>query len=659
MWVLHQLTGGHGAYNIPGVYMLEGRLDVARLSSALQQVVSRHEILRTVFIEHEDGDVRQFVLATGHVVLEQYAVNEEALSARLQSDFNTVFDLSAGPLLRVCLYRLDEDRYVLSYVMHHIISDGWSVGILLRDLLRFYEGVSLPALPIQYKDYSAWQENRYSAGDQSYWKALFSGELPVFDLSPDRVRPVVKSYRGGVVRSRWSRELSHHFGELLRAEQSTLFMGLLSVVQVLLYRYSGQSDLIIGSPVAGRSHPDLEDQLGLYVNTIALRSQVNGEGSYRSHLSAVRGITLSAYDHQLYPFDKLVSDLGLSRDMSRHALFDVMVVLQQGSSVAGAPGGLEVSRYSVVQPDSSKFDLLFNFTESEGCISLGLEYNSDIFDRWRMDRLLAHVERIVAGVSAHPEQPLCELDYLGEDERKRLLYSYNDTTASYQSDATLVSLFAAQVSQRPDAVAVVYEGRSWSYRELDEASDRLGFYLRTEYGVGRNDVVGVCLDRSERLIISLLGVLKAGGAYMPVDPFTPAERIAYQVADSGCKHLLDASAYEVFIAFRGDSSGDKLPLINECNDLAYVIYTSGSTGTPKGCMLEHSGVINRIDWMWSAYDYSINDIILQKTTFTFDVSVWEIFMPLCWGARMVLCRREDVGSPEELSKLIAAEQVSN
>ncbi len=675
LWILSHFEGSHTAYNIPSVHLLEGNLDRQRLGYAFEQMLLRHEILRTVFREAADGEVRQIIQTETPGFYVRYEDMRSAADAPpqietlIRSEAVYSFDLSTGPLLRALLLQVRDDQWLLIYTMHHIISDGWSTAILIRELLFFYNlsdsgtEAALPPLRIQYKDYAYWQREQLSNNNKDaerYWQNRFSGELPVLPALGDKVRPAVKTYNGKRLLRQLSAEGVGRLQQIIEQEGCTLFMGLLAAVNMLLYRYTGQEDIIIGSPIANRLHPDLEDQIGFYINTLVLRTLFSGANSYRELLRIVKSVTMEAYHYQSYPFDELVDILDLQRDLSRSPLFDVMVVLQNTESVPSAiSSDLTVKDYEYTNHVVSKFDVMFTFSErTNNRLQLEVEYNSDIFSEASAVRLADHFEQLLLGIAEMPDGRLCEIGYLSADERRQLLEDFNDTEAAYQSSQTLIDLFEHQAAERAEQVAVVFGQTHFSYRFINEASNQLGHYLRLRYGIKKDDLVGISLQRSEWLIIAVLGVLKSGAAYVPIDPDYPASRIEYITENSGCKLILDQTQLDLFKESAGQYPLSNPEKINQPSDLAYVIYTSGSTGSPKGVMIEHTSVINRIEWMWKYYQFTDQDIILQKTTFTFDVSVWEIFMPLCFGARMVVCSKEDVLSPENILRLIESHYIT-
>ena len=646
LWVLSQFEEGSKAYHMPGVFELRGDLDKQKMEESFVDLIFRHESLRTVFKEDEElGEVRQWIKEAGDLsfTLKYFETDEEEKIAELLED-NTAeaFDLSEGPLLRGILIKRREGEYLFGMTMHHIVSDGWSMGILVRDLLKIYAGkqnetaVDLPELRIQYKDYAVWQEGEISKSDvhKAYWLKQFEGELPVFELPGYQSRPAVKTYNGAVVSGSISKTISSKLKKYSQEKGGTLFMGLLAGVNGILHRYSSQEDIIIGSPIAGREHVDLEDQIGFYVNTLAMRTRFKGTNSFSDLFKKVKEVSLGAYEHQVYPFDALVEDLELKRDMSRSALFDVMIVLQNKEQSRIELEGIEIRAYAQKQT-VSKFDLTFNFTELvDGEIHLSIEYNTDLYEEWFISQMSAHVVSFIETVIENPIESISTINYLSALEKKKLLEDFNDTAVDYPRDKTLVDLFEEQVERTPDNVAVVYEGTELTYRELNDCSNQLGNYLRSRYSIQPDDLLGIKLERSEWMIITILGVLKSGGAYVPIDPDFPQDRIDYMLEDSNCKVLIDERELEEFRKETGnESDGEKgekkyskenLGKITAPNNLAYVIYTSGSTGKPKGVKVFHCSIVNLIQH----YSLEKNHRSSMTCNYVFDVSVLEMFSSL-------------------------------
>ncbi|WP_217607379.1 condensation domain-containing protein, partial [Chitinophaga sp. GbtcB8] len=649
LWVLSQFEEGNLAYNMPGTYVFEGNLDTTALAAAFNDLIARHEILRTVFKEDEQGEVKQYIQATSnfrveHLDLRQEHVQEEKLPLLIQQVSATPFDLRTGSLLRAVLYQVTDNKWVFAFSMHHIISDGWSMEVLIKELLHLYHAKvnntssTLPDLRIQYKDYAAWQQSQLSVAaletHKHWWLQQFEGELPLLDLPGDHSRPAVKTYNGAAVNMMLSKTLTQGLQTLVNEQGSTLFMGLLAAVNTLLYRYTGQEDIIIGTPVAGRLHSDLEDQIGLYVNTLALRSQFSGTDSYSSLLQKVKQTTLGAYEHQAYPFDELVDTLQLRRDMSRSALFDVMVVLQNTGRLLsdGTPvGEALVSSYGDVQAPFTKFDLTFNFIEKGEGLHCIVEYNRDLYNQDTVKRFIHHLEQLLVAIIAHPDVPVNRLNYLGVAAQLQLLEAFNATEVVYEHTGTILQKFEEQATKTPDHTAILFGETVLSYAALNEQANRLGDYLRIQYNIQANDRIGIQLDRSEQTIIAILAVLKSGGAYVPIDTEYPQERIDYIIADSQCKVVVDETELVKFKQIADQYSAENVNTTSQPDDLAYIIYTSGSTGKPKGVMITHSNATAFINWSQQEFNAAAFDVVFATTSICFDLSVFEIFYPLSVG----------------------------
>ena len=653
LWVLSQFGEANVAYNMPGVYVFEGVLDRDALDHAFASLIERHESLRTVFGEDEDGDVRQFIKTPEEVA---FSVTYRDLRLRPAAEVHRVvreeslrpFDLSAGPLIRAGVIQVEDDKWVFTWTLHHIISDGWSMDIFIHELLLFYKtgisGEANPLLPlrIQYKDYSAWQLDQLKSEamqvHKDYWLNRFQGELPLFDLTADKVRPSVQTYNGGRVHRVISPELTRGLETLSQQEGGTLFMGLLAAVNTLLFKYTGQTDIIMGSPIAGRQHADLEGQIGFYVNTLLLRTQFSGNDSFRDLLKNIRQVTLAAYEHQAYPFDELVEALSVQRDMSRNALFDVMLVYQNvginDTREEDAPEGLNVSRYEEAETLTSKFDLLFSFIKIGGELNISIDYNSDIYYPSTIERLADHFGQLLENVMRHSDQPIRQVPVLNDAETYQLLSTFNDTACPFPEDSTIVDLFEEQVRRTPGHIAVSSEEKGLTYRELDELSNRLGRYLKARYAASPDEIIGIQLERSDRFIVSVLGVLKSGAAYLPIDPDYPAERIEFLQQDSHCLVTIDSSLYDAFLSSKEKYLPVPLAERAEPHHLVYLIYTSGSTGTPKGIMMPHRSMVNLMNFHLHQFPGDEVRSVLLFASISFDASFHEIFSTLLRGATL-------------------------
>jgi amino acid adenylation domain-containing protein len=668
LWITCRPGPASVAYNVTLAFAIEGQLDGPAFADAFRALIDRHESLRTVFREEADGEVYQVIMAPEAV---GFAIDFRDLRATadarhaVEKDFATPFDLANGPLLRAGLYQVANDRWVFSFVVHHIVSDGWSLRILIRELLHLYaaratgQPAALPPLLLQYKDYAAWQRGHLQTpateAHRAYWLRQFEGELPVLDLAGERARPASQTYAGRTVSQVVAPSVVQGLRALCQEHGSTLFMGLLAGVYALLYRYTGQSDVVVGSPVAGREHADLAGQIGFYVNTLPLRARFSGAQDYIGLLDEVRRLTLEAYQHQSFPFDELVAALPRPRDTSRAPLFDVWVVLHNESEITHAQEqqrlpDLRVAPYPGVEHQASRRDLSFSFAETAQELTLTLTYNCDIYSADLMAQLARHYEQLLDAAISEPARSLQQLDYLGVAETRELLGDLHLASPTLASAGrTIPDWFEEQARQTPDRVAVVAGAAALTYQELDEQANRLAHHLREQHGVGTGERVGIQLERNEQLIISILAVLKSGAAYVPLDPEYPQERRDYLLRDSQCRLLLDAAEL-ARLAPAPSLHGLSRPMGSLLSQHpAYVIYTSGSTGQPKGVVVSHGALT----------DYCVG--ILERTNLgdcqTFglvstpaaDLGHTVLFPALLTGGTLHVFAARDVMSPERMA----------
>jgi amino acid adenylation domain-containing protein len=679
LWFLEQFAPGSSVYHIPAAVRLEGRLDTSALELALRALAQRHESLRTSFRAATGGEPAQVVAEQPDFQLLRTdlrawpASDREPEARRLAGDeTQRPFDLARGPLWRALLLRLGDEEHVLLLTMHHIISDGWSMGVLVRELAALYASCAagapapLPELPMQYADYAVWQREFLRGAELerqlAYWRKQLAGAPPVLDLPTDRPRPPAQSFRGRTQTFALSHELSAALQALSRREGVTLFMTLLAAFQTLLARYSGQEDLVVGTPIAGRQRLETEGLIGLFVNTLVLRARLSGAQSFRALLQQVREVTLGAYAHQDVPFERLVEELQPERQLNRAPLFQVLFVLQNMPAPSLELPGLRLSA-TPADGATAKFDLTLAMQEMGGRLVGALNYATDLFDDATAARLGTHFENLLRAVVAAPDQTLAALPLLAAGERQQLLGEWNDTRRDYALDGCVHELFEAQAARTPDADALVYEDERLTYAELDARANQLAHHLMS-LGVGPEARVGVLLERSPEMVVALLGVLKAGGAYVPLDPEYPRERLVYMAEDAGLAVLLTQARLATELPPGATqvvcldlewaaiaTQPTQAPGVSvSADNLAYVIYTSGSTGRPKGAMLQHRGVCNRLLWMQDEYHLTAADRVLQKTPFSFDVSVWEFFWPLMTGAQLVLARP---GGHQDAAYLVA------
>jgi len=653
LWILSQLEGGSLAYNMPAAVKLTGVVDETKFEESFKRLIARHEILRTSFKTDQSGDVRQYIVPTEQVnftIAEQdYSAREnqgEAIADYLQAINNEPFDLEQAPLVRASLIKLKEEEHVFFLSLHHIIGDGWSIEVLISEVVKTYNAltqgteIALPELSLQYKDYAVWlndeiQQEQYQASEH-YWLEQFAGELPVLDLPSFKTRPLIQTYNGDSLTHRFSRVFLDKLKRFSKEQDLTLFMSLMAGINALLHKYTGQDDIIIGTPIAGREHPDLEHQIGLYLNTLAIRTQLKKETSFADLAASQKETLLGAYEYQSYPFDVLVGKLNLKRDTSRTALFDILVVLQNQGQLNNLNNeelaNFQVSDYEFSRK-TSQFDVSFTFAETEG-LDLTIEYNTDIYDAYLIERMFTHFENLVTGALEQPEMPIHEIDYLTKEEEQELLVGFNDTAVSYPKDKTIIDLFEDQVAGTPNNIAVVFDETQLTYQELNEKANQLAFYLRDRYAVEADDLIGIKLDRSEKMLIVILGILKSGAAYVPIDVNYPQERIAYIEKDSNSKIVIDEEALGVFTEVQQEYSKANPEKINKPHDLAYVIYTSGTTGNPKGVMVEHGNAAALINWSKLEFDQSEFEIMYAATSYCFDLSIYEIFYTLAIGKKI-------------------------
>ncbi|MCY1078721.1 non-ribosomal peptide synthetase [Archangium lansingense] len=680
LWFLDQLEPGSSAYNMPAALRLSGSLHVSSLQRSLSELLRRHESLRTSFRD-TDGQPTQLIspaeaFSLPVVDLSAHASQEAETRRLAEQDARAPFDLSRGPMLRATLVRLSDSEHVLLLNMHHIASDGWSMGVLVREVAALYEAFCagrpspLPELPVQYADYSVWQRSWLQGealdAQLAWWRKHLEGAPAMLELPTDRPRPAARSYRGAVQMVTLSRELSESLRALGRREGVTPFMLLLAAFQVLLSRYSGQDDISVGSPIAGRRVAELEGLIGFFVNTLVLRTRLSGGSSFREVLARVKESTLGAFAHQDIPFEKLVEELSPERSLGHSPLFQVMFALANVPTGEFQLPGLTL-RQEEQGSTTTKFDLSFTLGESPDGFGGTLTYNTDLFDAATAARMMRHFQVLLETIAARPDTALREIPLLTSEERQQVLVDWNDTRAEFPREATLHSLVQAQARRTPEATALVSESGSLTYRQLTEASTRLALHLRS-LGVGPGTHVALCLERSLELLVSLLAIIEAGAAWVPLDPEYPSERLAFMLEDSGAKLLLTRSALlqalpstqaqvlrldslDALNALPPPPQGTTLPQ-PEATRPAYVIYTSGSTGRPKGVQVAHRSAVNHLHWRQREYPMGPQDAFLQKASFSFDISVWEMFAPLLAGARLVLARPGGQRDPEYLVQTV-------
>jgi amino acid adenylation domain-containing protein len=689
LWFLQEYEERKSLYNIATVIRLRGKLNVKALESAISEIISRHESLRTRLALRDDGNPMQvidhavpFHMTTTTLLASEQPEKERQLRQIIQEQSEHIFDLFRGPLLRGLLVRISELEHVFILVMHHIVSDGWSSGLFTRELAALYERnigkttASLPELPIQYPDYAAWQREWLESGvleeQLTYWRKQLGIPGKPLDFPKAKLRPTLPKHAGSRHYFEIDSTTMEQLQQVARQESVTLFMTLLSAFQILLCRYSGQTDLSIGTPIAGRSRRELEGLIGCFVNTLVLRTDLTGEPTAAQCMARVREVCLDAYAHQDVPFEKLVEELEPQRDSKHTPFFQTMLILQNQPRAEWKLPDLELVQ-EFVEVNNAKFDLTLSFNEQlGGRLRARLEYRAQLFDEPAIARMGQHFLVLLQNMLAYPKRRISELGYLTDTEREQLLVDWNHSKVAFSSPYGIHHLFEQQAERRPDSVAITYEGQQLNYRELNEKANQLAHFLRVS-GVGPEARVGLCLERSLDMVIALLGVLKAGGAYVPIDPQYPSHRISYILKDSAAALVITTE--ELLSRISSVSCGTYI-CIDICRDViarsnkqnpvhnidpqntAYVIYTSGSTGEPRGVMVPHSNVVRLLTETHHWFNFDECDTWTLFHSYAFDFSVWELWGALAYGGRLVVIPHLTSRSPQAFRELLWSEKVT-
>ena len=685
LWFLEQM--GYSNYLVSATSRLTGLLDVRALERSLNEIVQRHEVLRTTFTTI-DGQPMQIIaprlpLTLSVLDLSQLPSDERAAETRrLRNEALRPFNLEKGPLLRASLLRLAEDEHLLLLTMHHIVSDGWSLGVLFRELATLYESFvegktpSLPELPIQYADFAVWQR-RWLNGEilerqLAYWKEQLGDTPPVLDLPTDLPRPAVPTIEGSFLICGISKELTEALKDLSRQKGVSLYMTLLAAFKILLARYAGQDEVVVGTPIANRNWIEIENLIGFFVNTLVLRTDLSGNPPFQEVLKRIREVTLGAFAHQDVPFEKLVEELQPERDITRTPFFQVMFSLQNAPM---PPVKLSHVTMTLLEDEiitTSQFDLTFDSTElSNGSMECLLEYNTRIFEHATAQRILTHYTNLLESIVANPQQRIRELPLLTDDERRQIVVEWNDTARDYAHDRCIHQLFEAQAERTPEAIAVVFGEECVTYAELNRRANQLGHYLK-QLGVQPETRAGILLERSVEMPIALLAVLKAGGAYVAFDPSYPPERLRYMFEDSDVSILLTQEKLlaglpeyrtrvvcfdsERTAIARQDAQNVRSDV--DASNLAYLVYTSGSTGRPKGILIEHRSLVNAGYAFINNHGMTEHDRLLQFASLSFDVAAEEFFATWLSGGCVVMRPEQVVSSYADFVTLLQREKVT-
>ncbi len=695
LWFLDQLLPKNPFYNVPAALHLKGWLNLAALEQTFNEIVQRHEALRTNFVMQSGQPVQviksSLKISLLIIDLQQQRSAEREIQARqlITQEAQRPFNLSTEPLLRVTLLRLDEAEHILLLNMHHIVSDGWSIGVLVQEIAALYTAFTnnqpspLPQLKIQYADFAQWQRQSLQGEvletQLAYWRKKLDN-ISILNLPTDKPRPAVQSHRGARQFIKLPKSLSAKLLTLSQQEGVTLFMTLLAAFQILLYRYTQQEDIAVGSPIANRNRSEIEGLIGFFVNSLVLRTNLSGNPTFRELLSQVKEVAFGAYAHQDVPFEKLVEELHPERSLNQNPLFQVAFALQNAPMSALELPGLTLSPWQF-DSETTRFDLEFHLWEQEPNNGLWVDnsegisgfviYSTDLFEDATITRMLEHFRILLEGIVANPEQKIANLPLLSDAELHQLLVTWNNTQVDYPQDKCIHQLFESIVEQNPDAIALVLKEQQLSYQELNIRSNQLAHYLK-KLGVTSEVLVGLCVERSFDMVIGMLGILKAGGAYLPLDPTYPPERLKFMLADAQVSILL---THQRWVEGLGNQSSqvicldkeweiitqeitDNLPSKATVNNLAYVIYTSGSTGKPKGVEIEHRGLLNLIFWHQKAFAVSSLDRVTQIAGVAFDACGWELWPYLTAGASIYIVDNEIKRSPEHLRDWLISKSIT-
>ncbi|UAC49750.1 amino acid adenylation domain-containing protein [Bacillus aquiflavi] len=662
LFIINQ-TSNTTNYNMPGVFEINGAINKNEINKIFQQIIERHEAFRTSFKIIDGIPMQEIHRNVNFNVTSIDLLDRDPME--LINSFIQPFDLSAAPLLRVYLIHVQKNKSLLFVDMHHMISDGTSIKILIEDFITIYEGKSLPSLEVQYKDFSHWQE-QYLLSDEmkkqeAYWLEVFSDEVPYLNLPIDRARPSIPSYKGDQLTFVIDREDVLGLKKIARDQEATLFMVVFALYNIMLSKYSDQEDVTVGIPVIGRKNNEIKNVIGMFVNTLAIRSYPHSKKTFKEFLAHVKENLLKSYENQEYPFENLINKLDLSFDRSKSPLFNTMFTMQETGYDSLTVKDLTINPINVNHKDI-KFDLSFEAKEKAEKLEMKIEYSTALFNEDTIQRMAKYFKEIVHQVIAETTIKLADIQLLTKEEQKRHIYEWNNTKQDIDTSKAYHELFEEQVVRTPNHIAVFDNHTSLTYKELNQRANQVARYLRSN-GVSPDSIVGMMLERSVEMIIGILGILKAGAAYLPIDPNAPAERIKYMIQNSNLKILLTQRNFKQHNLFTGltvDINDSNIKQLDDTNlnhitkptNLAYVIYTSGSTGKPKGVMIEHRSLVNRIHWMQSKYPLTEADIIMQKTPFTFDVSVWELLWWSLYGSKVYLLQPNGEKEPVMICEAI-------
>lgn len=690
LWILSQFSDINNAYTISDSVQFDGSIDKKLLQKSFLQIIKRHEILRTTFNENDFGEIRQWILPfknegfdIGYTDAAEFENNE--VERLVQNELNLPFDLKTGPLIRVHLFKTSDQKTIITLIMHHIISDGWSLTIFTNELLQIYNNLIsnkeslIEPLRIQYKDYSEWEQKQLASDEmkknRSFWLNKFSDTLPKIDVARDYPRPAIKTYNGKKITTKFDTSLLKRLQNIAIKEDATLFIVLLSSVNTFLYHYAGADDQIIGTSKAGRDNIDLENQIGFYIKNIPLRTTLNPSESFLKVVQEVKTTVIDSFNHDSYPYDKLVEELHLERDLSHNPLFDILVVLQNLPSESDkeiSESGAAMQNYDKSVQSTSQFDLIFDFNETQDGFYMSVTYNTDLYKESTVKRLQTHFEYLLSQLTAQPDLAINQFSLLSSKEKQMLLDDFNTTEIIYDLTENVIRKFEEQVKKTPHGIALEFENKTITYDYLNEKSNQLANYIVSNYNLSQNDKVGIVLNRSENLIIAILAVIKSGASYVPIDPNYPEAYKEYMIENAELKALITQTDYffdfsyftepifsiDIQIDDLEDSTENpNIAVDNE--DLAYLIYTSGSTGNPKGCKISHGNLYNYVNWASHYYGTQNGEANFALfTSLSFDLTVTSIFCTLLHGGRLKIYNEKETIS-DILKNAFSSDSVVN
>ncbi|MWV47651.1 amino acid adenylation domain-containing protein, partial [Paenibacillus sp. HJL G12] len=687
MWFLSQYSSQSAEYNMCAAVKMQGYLNISALEESLSAIANRHETLRTSFIEL-NGEPQQLIASEIRISLERVDLRMEKEGIResealrgAEEDARRPFDLTEAPLLRTKLFVMNENTHIFYINMHHIISDGWSKGLFINEIMTFYkslvdhESVTLPELPVQYADYALWEREQLQSEicrlQLNYWKQNLQGPHPVLQLPMERAASQGSFYTGGMYSFSIPEPITTKLREFGKAEGATLFMMLLSAFKTLLFRYTGQEDLMIGTPVANRNHPETAHLIGCFVNTLVIRTQVASGITFRDLIGRVKSASLNAYSNQDVSFEKVLEELHIGRTVGISPLFQAMFAMQNTPKQAMELPGLTLD-YMSIHNETAKYNLVLSVSEERDVLESTLEYNSGLFDRNTVERMADHFLNLLGSAVSSPDVPVSRLSIMNAAEKEKMIMEYSGSVSEKKPQSThLAEWFEQQVAQTPERVALTYEGEEVTYRDLNERSNQVAHYLQG-LGIEPEQFIGLFMERSIEMVVGIIGILKAGGAYVPLDPMLPADRLSYMLSDTGLRMIVTMSGSSSSLpVFKGELI--ELDLLDSVlagesvanpgckikpEHLAYMIYTSGSTGQPKGVMVEHGNVVRLLQTTKPQFEFKETDVWTLFHSYAFDFSVWEIWGALLFGGRLVVVPYWVSRSPEDFYNLLHVEKVT-